>query len=86
MKKKKFLKSDFLLPRNNFDIGMGSVFNINGNYFIYNTSESDLEADYKAMMSDWQNVAGDIKSSMNLFTSKLNLNDKEEKKGECEPA
>jgi hypothetical protein len=52
MKMKKF-SSDFLLPRNNFFVGMGSVLNLGGNYFEYNTSKSDIEADKKALSSDW---------------------------------
>ncbi len=60
---KKF-SSDFLLPRNNFFVGMGSVLNLGGNYFEYNTSKSDIEADKKALSSDWQNVGNDIKTAL----------------------
>jgi hypothetical protein len=63
MKKKKF-SSDFLLPRNNFFVGMGSVLNLGGNYFEYNTSKSDIEADKKALSSDWWNVGNDIKTAL----------------------
>lgn len=61
MKKKKFSTS-FLLPKNDFFIGMGSVLNIGGNYFEYNTSKSEEEADKKALFSDWWNVGNDIDS------------------------
>jgi hypothetical protein len=59
MKKKKFSTS-FLLPKNGFFIGMGSVLNLGGNYFDYNTSNSELEADKKALFSDWWNIGNDI--------------------------
>jgi hypothetical protein len=59
MKKNRF-RTDFLLPKNNFFIGMGSVLNLKGNYFEYNTSKSDLEADRNALFSDWWNVGNDM--------------------------
>ena len=40
--------SDFLLPKKSFSVGVGSVFNLFGNYFKYNTSKSGVEADRRA--------------------------------------
>lgn len=74
MKKKKF-STDFLLPKNNFFVGMGSVLNLAGNYFEYNTSSSEVEADKKALYSDWWNVGNDIDSIM-----KNTLKDKKSEK------
>lgn len=64
MKKRKIrYKTDYLLPRNNFWVGMGSILNLAGSYFEYNYSESDNEADIKALTSDWENVGEDIRKS-----------------------
>ncbi|WP_041779660.1 hypothetical protein [Belliella baltica] len=66
-KKKEKYRTDFLLPRNNFLVGMGSVLNIAGSYFDYNYSKSEKEADFKAMVSDWQNVGNDFRQSNEKF-------------------
>lgn len=60
-------KTDFLLPNNNFLIGMGSILNLVGSYFEYNYSDSSDEADLKALESDWQNIGADIKDSIISF-------------------
>lgn len=68
MKKRKIeYKTDFLLPKNDFFIGLGSVLNIAGSYFEYNYSKSAYEADRRALMSDWSNVGDDFKSAKKLF-------------------
>ncbi len=56
-------KTDLLFPRTNFVVGMGSVLNVAGNYFKFNYSESDVEADVKALESDWGAVGKDIESA-----------------------
>ena len=38
-KRKTIFKTDFLLPKNNFFVGLGSVLNIAGSYFDYNYSK-----------------------------------------------
>lgn len=60
-------KTSFLLPKNDFLVGLGSVLNIAGSYFDYNYSKSEKEADYKAMYSDWENVGEDIRRSKEKF-------------------
>lgn len=60
-------KTDFLLPKNNFLVGLGSIFNLAGSYFEYKYSRSEQEADRKALMSDWFNVGNDIKLSKEKF-------------------
>ncbi|MDW5291030.1 hypothetical protein [Formosa sp. PL04] len=68
MKKRKVkYRTDFLLPKNNFLVGLGSVLNIAGSYFDYNYSKSDDEADRKALRSDWMNVGDDFKSAKKSF-------------------
>jgi hypothetical protein len=64
-------RTAFLLPRNNFFVGMGSVLNIRGSYFKYASSKSAQAADKKAIASDWGMVGQDMKSaSRKLFSEK----------------
>lgn len=61
MKKiKKKIVTDFLVPRMSFLVGMGSVFNLSGSYYSYNTSDSPEEADGKAILKDWQVISKDF--------------------------
>jgi hypothetical protein len=64
-------KTDFLTPDSSFLVGMGSVINIGGNYFEYNTSEGNWEADRKAIFMDWKMIGNDIRDSMTLFSQKI---------------
>lgn len=66
-KKREKYRTDFLLPKNNFFVGLGSVLNIAGSYFEYNYSKSEKEADCKAIYSDWQNVGDDFRKSKEKF-------------------
>jgi hypothetical protein len=59
--------TDFLFSKNNFWVGFGSILNLQGVYFDYNYSKSDIEADNKALFSDWQNVGDDIEKATNKF-------------------
>lgn len=68
-------KTDFLTPSSSFLCGAGSVLNIGGDYFDYNNSSSDDEADKKAVSSDWKIVGADILSSMKqLLTNSNEIN------------
>lgn len=66
-KRKNIYRTNFLSPKNNFLVGLGSVLNIAGSYFDYNYSKSGAEADRKALISDWMNVGEDIKSAKKAF-------------------
>ncbi len=61
---KKYYMTDHLFPRTNSIIGAGSIFNIAGNYFEFNYSSSDEEADSKAIESDWGTVGCDLEKVM----------------------
>lgn len=61
---KKHYTTDHLFSRTNLFIGMGSIFNIAGNYFNFNTSLSNEEADQKAIESDWGVVGLDIEKAI----------------------
>ena len=68
MKKRKVrYKTSHLLPKNNFLVGMGSILNLAGSYFEYNYSKSGNLADFRAIMSDWENVGEDIRKSKEKF-------------------
>nr|WP_322622984.1 hypothetical protein [uncultured Flavobacterium sp.] len=64
------LNTDFLFPKMSFVIGLGSVLNLAGNYFEFNTSKTAEEADFKALKSDWNNVGNDIRLSKEEFERK----------------
>lgn len=66
-RKKTKYKTNFLLPKNNFWVGLGSILNIAGSYFNYNYSKTAQEADYRAIYSDWKNIGDDLKISMENF-------------------
>lgn len=71
MKKFKTLnKTSFLVEDNSFIKGVESVFNIAGNFFEYNTSNTGAEADKKALTSDWLMVGNDLKNASKKFKSK----------------
>lgn len=59
----KIERSTGVFPRNSFWTGVGSIFNVSGRYFEYNTSKSEIEADKKALLRDWDIVGTDIKSA-----------------------
>lgn len=67
MNNKTKYRTTFLLPKNDFWIGFGSVLNIAGNYFDYNYSNSDNDADRKALFSDWFMVGNDFNKSKEKF-------------------
>lgn len=58
------VRTDHLCVSTGFVMGMGSVLNVAGNYFPFNTSDSPEEADFKALQSDWIVVGQDIQSAI----------------------
>ena len=56
-------KTDFLFSKCTFWRGVGSVLNVPGNFYEFNTSNTSEEADNKALISDWENVGKDIKDA-----------------------
>lgn len=64
MPKIKRYRTDFLFPKSSFITGMGSVFDLTGNYYSFNTSKTTSIADFKAIQSDWGVVGQDIESSV----------------------
>lgn len=64
--------SDFLFSQGSFSIGVGSIFNIPGNYYLFNYSKSDKEADTKAIKSDWGMIKQDFEDVVGHITRKHN--------------
>ena len=54
------VKTDFLTPTSSTITGIGSAFNIPGNYYFYNNSKTPQEADYRAIKSDWKITGYDV--------------------------
>lgn len=43
-----------------FWVGTGSVFNLGGSYYNFNSSESSIKADNKAILNDWFMIGKDF--------------------------
>lgn len=48
-------------------VGFGSIFNISGNYFLFNYSKTDSQADAAAIENDWGVIGQDIKSAIKKY-------------------
>lgn len=70
MKKERKLFTDFLFSTPDFYTGMGSVFNLSGNYYKFNVSASEVEADTKALRSDFGMVGQDFADVLSEEISK----------------
>jgi len=71
MNKKRY-RTDFLFSTSTFLSGAGTVFNIAGNYYGFNSSESKSEADERALNSDWHIVGQDIEEAVNQLKKEIN--------------
>jgi hypothetical protein len=57
-------RTGFLYSDPSFVKGMGTTFNVWGNYYNYNYSDSGMEADNRALASDWNVVGKDLEKAM----------------------
>ncbi len=75
-------KSDFLFSNSSFWSGFGSSFNLAGNFYNFNTSKSEKEADNKAIRSDWSVVGENLNIAFLRHLNKTNkkLDKKEQRK------
>jgi len=53
-------ESTYLFSRPSFLKGMGRVLDMGGTINIYNTSNSEVEADKKALKNDWYAIGNDF--------------------------
>lgn len=60
MKKQKRYSTDFLFSTPSFLSGAGTVINIAGNFYDFNSSVSGFEADRKALDNDFRMIGQDI--------------------------
>lgn len=56
-------RTDYLFSKTGFMIGLGSVINLAGNYYLYNGSKTADEADRRALANDWAMVAEDLRDA-----------------------
>lgn len=70
MKTNKKYKTDKLINRATFFDGLGSVFNISGNYFRIRFKSSGFDLDRKAIENDWGVVGNDIREALRKAKSK----------------
>ena len=55
------LPTDFFVSRMSFLTGAGSILALFGNYYEFNRSSTEAEADALAICSDWLNTGNDIR-------------------------
>jgi len=70
MKDKTRNESDFLFPTPTFLTGAGTVLNLAGNYYDFNGSKTDFEADCKAIRNDFAMIGQDMEDAMLKISSK----------------
>ena len=58
------VQTDYLTATSGFLVGMGSVLNLRGNYFNFNTSNSPEEADRLAREIDGWMIAQDLAAAL----------------------
>ena len=64
-------RTDFLFSRTGFWMGAGSVFNLAGNYYEFNSAESSAAADSRALAADWGVVGNDMNVALEQFRTRL---------------
>lgn len=72
-KRKRRFVTSFLFSSPSFLTGAGTVINLAGNYYQYNTSRSDLEADSLAIACDFGVVGEDIRQAMDEIAEEEEL-------------
>ena len=70
MNKKNKFYTDFLFSTNTFLTGAGSAINLAGNYYEFNSSESELEADERAIRNDFNMIGQDLLEAMSKIEKK----------------
>jgi len=56
-----------LCKRPSFFEGVARLFDFSGSLNHYNYSRTPMEADYRAILSDWRNVGYDLRTAMQQF-------------------
>ncbi len=64
MKELKKYTTGFLFSDSSFLSGAGTVINLAGNFYEFNISESENEADFIAIRNDFEVIGQDLKMAM----------------------
>ena len=73
MKRQKKYTSGFLFSTPSFLTGAGTVINLAGNYYNFNYSDSNGDADRLAIEDDFRMIGQDIFTALDLFKDENNL-------------
>ncbi len=73
MNRDRFFRTDFLFPTPTKLQGVGTVLNIWGQYYRFNNSDSELEADTRAIRSDWGVTGQDLQDILDKIEKELQL-------------
>ena len=68
MKKRHIRYTAILFPRASFLSGVGSSINIAGNYYRFNYSRTEEDADDRAILADWRAVCEDFGNAVAVET------------------
>lgn len=60
-------RTDFLFAQPSFVRGMGRVLDLGSTRNIYNESDAEVDADRKALQSDWNVVGDDVMKAINTY-------------------
>jgi hypothetical protein len=71
----------FLFSDSGYLIGIGSILNIAGNYYAFNSSKSEDEADRRAIECDWAMIGRDLSVVVEEVTP---IVEKSKKQGQLE--
>lgn len=65
--KKSFYRTDYLFSRASFLSGVGSILSIFAPYYVFNSSNSEMQADKTAIESDFGVIGQDIYSVLSSY-------------------
>jgi len=66
----KNLRTNNVAAENSFTIGMGSVLNLTGDYFLYNCYDSPADCDSSSFTTDRKNIESDLIYAFGEFLEK----------------
>ncbi|MBN8781791.1 MAG: hypothetical protein ABS85_04515 [Sphingobacteriales bacterium SCN 48-20] len=67
MEKEKNYRTELFLPKADFWTGVGSVFNLGGNYFRRDNSPTGWERDALALENDWRAIGQDLAGLIGMY-------------------
>ena len=70
MNSKMSSETDFLFARPSFMSGFARVIDLGGGFDAYNSADSEVEADERAIACDWRVVGGDLATAIHAEQAK----------------